>query len=65
MKLLYYLFLSGILISCKSQQNTIDITIPTYADFRKSQQSFKSDDGNIKYIDRGRRSSNCFASWYA
>ncbi len=53
MKPLYYLLLFSILISCKSQQNIIDTTKPTYADFRKSQQNFKSDDGNIKYIDRG------------
>ncbi len=31
----------------------IDTSKPTYADFRKSQKSFESSDGAIKYIDRG------------
>ncbi len=31
----------------------IDTTKLTYADFRKNQQTFKSEDGKIKYIDRG------------
>jgi len=53
MKYLYYLLLLGILISCKSQQNMIDRTQPTYTDFRNNQQTFVSKDGNIKYIDKG------------
>jgi len=53
MKYLYYLLLLSILISCKSQQNVIDKTQPTYADFRNNQQTFVSKDGNIKYIDKG------------
>jgi haloalkane dehalogenase len=31
----------------------IDTSQPTYSDFRISQQTFKSRDGDIKYIDRG------------
>jgi len=54
MKHIYYLLVFSILISCKSQQNMIDIAKPTYADFRKSQETFTSEDGNIKYIDRGK-----------
>ncbi len=53
MKYLYYLLLLSMLISCKSQQNVIDRTQPTYADFRNNQQTFASKDGNIKYIDKG------------
>jgi len=53
MKYLHYLLLVSIIISCKSKKNIIDTTQPTYADFRKNQQTFKSEDGDIKYIDRG------------
>lgn len=27
--------------------------LPTYADFRASHETFKSDDGKIKFIDKG------------
>lgn len=53
MKYYYFLLLLPVLISCKSKKNMIDATKPTYADFRKLQKAFKSENGNIKYIDRG------------
>ena len=34
----------------------IDATKPTYTDFRKLQKTFKSENGNIKYIDQGQGS---------
>ena len=53
MKYIYYLLLLTVFISCKSKKNMIDPSKPTYADFRTSQETFQSNDGDIKYIDRG------------
>ena len=53
MRYFYCILLLTVFSSCKSKKNMIDTTKPTYADFRTSQQTFKSTDGNLKYIDRG------------
>ena len=50
---LIYLLLCITTLSCKSKQNMIDTTKPTYDDFRKNQYAFKSEHGKIKYIDKG------------
>ena len=53
MKYVYYFLLLSLIISCKSKKYMIDSSKPTYGDFRNNQQTFKSEDGTIKYIDRG------------
>jgi len=53
MKYVYYFLLLSLIFSCKSKKYMIDSSKPTYGDFRNNQQTFKSEDGTIKYIDRG------------
>ena len=53
MRYFYYLLLLTVFISCKSKKNMIDTSKLTYSDFRASQQTFKSVDGTIKFVDRG------------
>ena len=53
MKYFYLLLALTLIISCKSKKNMIDTSKPTYTDFRSQQRSFKSENGIIKYIDRG------------
>lgn len=48
MKYLYYLLFVTVLISCKSKKNMIDRSKPTYADFRKAQSTFETENGKIK-----------------
>ncbi len=53
MKHIYFILLLTLIVSCKSKKNMIDTSQPTYADFRSEQQTFNSNDGAIKYIDKG------------
>ena len=43
-----------IFFSCGSNNSMKDTTLLTYSKFRKSQKSFLSTDGTIKYIDKGK-----------
>lgn len=53
MKYFYFLLLFSVFISCKSKKNMIDSTRLTYAEFRTEQSAFNSENGKLKYMDRG------------
>jgi len=53
MKYLILIFSVFILFSCKSKQVASYPNEMTYAEFTKQQKSFESENGTIKYIDKG------------
>lgn len=52
-RIIYCTFLIIILVSCKSKQVLSYPNEITYKQFTKQQKNFKTENGNIKYIDKG------------
>jgi len=52
-KLFIYTFLAIVFLNCKSTKTIMPDNAITYADFRVSQKTFSTEDGDIKYVDKG------------